>query len=197
MSRCRSRLRDPWRPVRVLPEWVLRRRGPTAPLTRRSWAFDVGLALGLGLIAILGRRQTDVPGRGAARPPGALPSASGAARPGPEPAVTGPWAGVDRARAAARAHRGTAGLPAAVPAVDAVGRAGHGHDGREHHDALRLSFYVCVIAAYSAAVVQPVPGPGAGEPAGAGLPVPASCRRRDQAGTGGAITRCRRARCRS
>ena len=46
---------------RGVREWVLRRRGTTEQLSRRSWLLDIGLAAGLALVAILSHDQSDQP----------------------------------------------------------------------------------------------------------------------------------------
>ena len=171
MTRWSERLGELARAVRALPGWVLRRAGPVEPLSRRSWLLDVGLALGLALIAILsydGDATTprfvprEVPGGVGPLPPeDCRPSLrwrrSGRRRSCSSRRSGWGWAGHALLLAA---DRGAAGLPPSLSALDAVGRAGHRPRwSRSDPGPLRLSFYVCVIAAYSAAVYSPYRGP--------------------------------------
>jgi len=145
------------RAVRALPGWVLRRPEPIAPLTRRSWLLDIGLALGLALVALLtddGAEDTlQIPreqpgGIVILPPPPPFP-------PPPELAETaGPWDWAGHA------------LLLALIAAPLVFRRRYplsvlwlvlftGTMVADDPEPLRLSFYVCVIAAYSAAVYSP------------------------------------------
>ena len=146
------------RAVRALPGWVLRRPEPTPPMTRRSWLLDLGLALGLTLVAVLtydGAQDApqlprEAPGGIAPLPPPpAFP-------PPPEPrAAAGTW---DWAVghvllltliAAPLVFRRR--YPLSVLWLVLVTGTMVTHDP----EPLRLWFYVCVIAAYSAAVYSP------------------------------------------
>ena len=155
----RERLREFARPVRALPGWVLRRPGPMEPLTRRSWVLDTGLALGLALIAILtsdGTDEADI----TRELPGGLPLPPEVPVPPPPglPEQTSGWDWAGHALlllliAAPLIFRRRYPLSTLwVVLVIAMMVA-------ERPDALRLSFYVCVIAAYSAAVYSPYRAP--------------------------------------
>jgi signal transduction histidine kinase len=144
------------RAVRALPGWVLRRSEPIAPLTRRSWLLDIGLALGLALIAILtndGAEDTihiprEQPGSSAPLPqPPSFPPPDLAATPAPWD-----WAGhallltLIAAPLVLRRRYPLSVLWLALVTGTMVA---------DDPEPLRLSFYVCVIAAYSAAVYSP------------------------------------------
>jgi len=147
------RLRDAARPARALPEWVRRRPGTTEQRSFRSWLLDIGLAAGLALVAILSHDQSDQPqlgpfdGSGVPVPPVfPLP---------PEPsdqASFWDWGGpalllvMIAAPLVFRRRYPLSTLWVVMLMATMV---------TEHPDALRLSFYVCVIAAYSAAVYSP------------------------------------------
>src|SRR5215207_11109435 len=88
MSRGRRGIRER---LRGLARAVLRRSGPSAPLSRRNWAFDAGLAFALGLIAIL-TAGDDVPVDVGPPPPGTFPSLPPEPPQLPDPYVTVPWA---------------------------------------------------------------------------------------------------------
>src|SRR5215207_532430 len=145
--------------LRGLARAVLRRSGPNAPLSRRNWAFDAGLAFALGLIAILTAGNDDVPGEAWPLPPGNFPSLPPEPpfRPGPEPYDTGLWAEWGGLAlllvfiAALLAFRRR--YPLSMLWVVLVTASFTVDVGDEAP--LRLSFYVCVIAAYSAAVYSP------------------------------------------
>ncbi|MFG1922228.1 sensor histidine kinase [Cryptosporangium sp. NPDC048952] len=147
--------------LRALPGWVLRRSPDTAVRTRRTWLFDVGLALSVALLAIITYDHADdvaflprevpyVPGRpGRPVPPVPLP-------PGPE--IVDPPSGLEWASAALLL------LFIAAPLVFRrryplsalwVVLATAAFIGDDDTNTLRLSFYVGVIAAYSAAVYSP------------------------------------------
>ena len=142
-----SRLRD-------LARRALHRPGTTEPLTRRSWWLDIGLAAGLALVAILSQGQADQPdfrsfdeSRGLPPPlPPGLPTEL------PGQSTTWDWVG--------------SALLLALVAAPLVFRRRYPLSVlwlvlllstmvTENPDALRLSFYACVIAAYSAAVYSP------------------------------------------
>jgi len=138
---------------------VLRRSGPSAPLSRRSWAFDAGLAFALGLIAILTAGNDDVPADAGRLPPATFPSLppEPPLPPGPEPYATVPlaeWGWLALLLvfiAAPLAFRRR--YPLSMLWVVLVTASFTVDVGDEAP--LRLSFYVCVIAAYSAAVYSP------------------------------------------
>ena len=134
--------------------------------------FDVVLALGLARRDPRRRRRRRRPaGRRRVDATGAFPVPAGVRR-SPVPFLPiEPRGRAGRAGAAARAGRAAAGVPPPVSAGGAVGRAAHGAAGERPRRRAGLSFYACVIAAYTAAVVQPVPGAGAGQPAGGGAAV--------------------------
>ena len=157
----RDRLRDFTGPVRALPAWVLRRPGPMEPLTRRSWVLDIGLALGLALIAILTSDGTDeadfAPREGRW---GSIPQPPEVPVP-PPPGLAEQTSGWDWAGHALllvliaaplifRRRYPLSTLWAVLVTALMVA---------ERPDPLRLSFYVCVIAAYSAAVYSPYRAP--------------------------------------
>ena len=141
-----SRLRD-------LARRVLYRPGAMEPLTRRSWGLDVGLAVGLALVAFLSHDQADGPDVRNFDEPGAVPRPP--VFPGPESQLgdqTSGWIG--------------SALLLALVAAPLVFRRRYPLSAlwltlllstmvTENADALRLSFYACVIAAYSAAVYSP------------------------------------------
>lgn len=158
-------LRNLGRAVRGLTARALRRSGPVAPPVRRNWLFDIGLALSLGLLAILtadsdGRRDQSVflPGQFGVDPP-VPPDAP--VRP-PIPELTDSVAGADRAGLALLLLLIAGPLvfrrryPLSVLWVVLITASFVGDEAR---DPLRLSFYVGVIAAYSAAVYSPYRGP--------------------------------------
>lgn len=141
--------------VRRLPAWVRRRPGTTEPLSLRSWLLDIGLAVGLALIALLSHDQGDQPDVRQFDGPGSVP---------PPPVFPDPrfelgdqtsgweWAGL--------------ALLLALVAAPLVFRRRYPLSTlwvvlltatmvADNPDGLRLSFYVCVIAAYSAAVYSP------------------------------------------
>ena len=148
----RERLRD-------LAQAVLRPSGPSAPLSRWNWAFDAGLAFALGLIAILTAGNDDVPREAGPLPPGTFPTLppEWPLPPDPEPYVTGPWAEWSALAlllvfiAAPLAFRRR--YPLSMLWVVLVTASFTVDVGDE--TPLRLSFYACVIAAYSAAVYSP------------------------------------------
>jgi signal transduction histidine kinase len=160
----RERLSELARAVRALPGWVLRRSGPMEPLTRRNQLLDVGLALGLALVAILSYDSADdarfvpreVPGGVGPLPPELPPpSREVPGRPGPEviEQTSGwDWAGyalllvLIAAPLIFRRRYPLSTLWAVLVTATMVA---------ERPEPLRLSFYVCVIAAYSAAVYSP------------------------------------------
>src|SRR5829696_411200 len=137
---------------------VLHRSGPSAPLSRRNWAFDAGLAFALGLIAIL-TAGDDVPVDVGPPPPGTFPSLppERPRPPGLEPYDAVPWAEWGGLAlllvfiAAPLAFRRR--YPLSMLWVVLVTASFTLDVGDEAP--LRLSFYVCVIAAYSAAVYSP------------------------------------------
>ena len=147
------RLRDVAWHVRAMPKWVLRRPGTTEQRSFRSWLLDIGLAAGLALVAILSHDQSDQPDLGPLGGPGA-----------PAPPVFPPpselsdqtsfwdWAGpalllvMIAAPLVFRRRYPLSTLWVVLLMATMV---------TEHPDALRLSFYACVIAAYSAAVYSP------------------------------------------
>src|SRR5918994_213711 len=145
---------------RALPRWVLGRQGPIEPLTRRSWLLDVGLALGLALIAILSDDSADDATFLRREEPGVPPVPPSVAVPPPLGVVeqTSWWGWAGHALllaliAAPLVFRRRYPLSTLwVVLVTATMVA-------EDPGPLRLSFYVCVIAAYSAAVYSPYRGP--------------------------------------
>jgi signal transduction histidine kinase len=159
-----ARLGELVRGVRAHPRWVLRRHGPIEPLTRRSWLLDVGLALGLALVAILTHDSTDdvtylpreVPGNGASLPP--VPPTVPVPPPPEVVEQTSGWSWAGPALLFAliaaplifRRRYPLSTLWAVLVTATLVA---------EDPGPLRLSFYVCVIAAYSAAVYSPYRGP--------------------------------------
>jgi signal transduction histidine kinase len=174
--------RNPGRAVRALTARALRRSGPVAPLSRRNWLFDVGLALSLGLLGILTADSDDrrdnvfFPGPVGADPP-VPPDAP--VRP-PIPALTDSVTGADRAGLALLLLLIAAPLvfrrryPLSVLWVVLITASFVGDEAR---DPVRLSFYVGVIAAYGAAVYSPYRGPAL-----ASLPVAALLFQQIQAG---------------
>ena len=150
------RLRDAAWPVRALPEWVLRRPGTTEQRSFRSWLLDIGLAAGLALVAILSDDQSDQSDQPYLRPlDGSGVPVPPAFPPPPEPsdqASFWDWAGpalllvMIAAPLVFRRRYPLSTLWVVLLMATMV---------TEHPDALRLSFYVCVIAAYSAAVYSP------------------------------------------
>ena len=148
------RLRDAAWPARALPEWVRRRPGTTEQRSFRSWLLDIGLAAGLALVAILQPRPVRPAGPQATRRVEAcqrLPCS----RPPPEPSDQTSfwdWAGpalllvMIAAPLVFRRRYPLSTLWVVLLMATMV---------TEHPDALRLSFYACVIAAYSAAVYSP------------------------------------------
>jgi len=151
----RRPLHDLTGPVRALPAWVLRRRGTTGQLSPRSWLLDIGLAAGLALVAILSHDQSDQPDLrpldgpgGVPVPPGFPPPASGLT----DQTSAWDWVGpalllvLVAAPLVFRRRYPLSTLWVVLLTATMV---------TEHPDALRLSFYACVIAAYSAAVYSP------------------------------------------
>jgi signal transduction histidine kinase len=172
-----------------MPARFLRPDQPQPRLTRRNWAFDIGLALlilvtfGSGL-AITGElfgtgsdasaERVDPP-----RPPGWVPPArrvpiAPPAEPPRQPAQPGPPDFVDPAlpRPEPPAGHGFDAMSdifvalAVAPLVvrrryplgalwAVIGLTGVAAVGHLNGDMLRVSFYTCVIAAYSAAVYSP------------------------------------------
>jgi signal transduction histidine kinase len=140
---------------RRLREWLLRRPVATEPLGLRSWLLDIGLAAGLALIAFLSHDQADGADVSPLDGPGRVPAPPVF----PDPRVeladqTSGWEWVGLALllvlvAAPLAFRRRYPLSTLwVVLLTATMVA-------DDPDALRLSFYVCVIAAYSAAVYSP------------------------------------------
>jgi signal transduction histidine kinase len=127
------------------------------PLTRRSWLLDIGLALGLALVSILTYDSSDAPDVSQIRDPGDL-----GPLPPPDPRFdpsqlvdqTSTWDAVGTALLLAliaaplvvRRRYPLSALWAVLLMATMVS---------DRPEALRLSFYVCVIAAYSAAVYSP------------------------------------------
>jgi signal transduction histidine kinase len=138
---------------------VLHRSGPSAPLSRRNRAFDAGLAFALGLIAILTAGHDDKSRDVGPLPPGTFPTVppERPLPPGPEPYGTVPgaeWGGLALLLmliAAPLAFRRR--YPLSMLWVVLVTASFTVDVGDEAP--LRLSFYVCVIAAYSAAIHSP------------------------------------------
>jgi len=176
--------REVGRAVRALPGLVLGRSGPTAALTRRNWLFDLGLAAALALIAIISYDHADdarfippEPGGPGGPDPG-WPSPGGAGPGGPDPGgVARPdqparpmvpfppgaeavdhQSGLEWASGALLLVFIAAPLifrrryPLSVLWVVLATAAFIGDDDRQ---TLRLSFFVGVVAAYSAAVYSP------------------------------------------
>jgi signal transduction histidine kinase len=146
------------RAVRALPRWVLRKHGPTDPLTRRNWLLDVGLALGLALVAILSHDSGDDAAVLPRQEPG-NPLPPMVPVPPPEVFEESPgwgWAGhalllaLIAAPLVFRRRYPLSTLWVVLLTATMVA---------EDPEPLRLSFYVCVIAAYSAAVYSPYRGP--------------------------------------
>ena len=139
---------------RRLPEWVLRRPGETEPLSRRSWLLDIGLAAGLALIAILSHDQGDQADFRQFEGPGGEPLPPQFPPPPELSDQTSGWEWAGLALllvlvAAPLVFRRRYPLSTLwVVLLTATMVA-------ENPDGLRLSFYVCVIAAYSAAVYSP------------------------------------------
>ena len=148
-----------WRSIgtrlRSLARAVLARSGPSLPLSSRSWAFDAGLAFALGLIAIL-TVDSDAPDEARLLPPEPFPSLPPQRPVPPEPFVVdavsfGALALLLAFIAAPLAFRRRYPLSTLwvvlVTASFTVDLA--------NEEPLQLSFYACVIAAYSAAVYSP------------------------------------------
>jgi len=139
---------------RRLREWVLRRPGETEPLSRRSWLLDIGLAAGLALIAILSHDQGDQADFRQFEGPGGEPQPPSFPPPPELSDQTSGWEWAGLALllvlvAAPLVFRRRYPLSTLwVVLLTATMVA-------ENPDGLRLSFYVCVIAAYSAAVYSP------------------------------------------
>ncbi|GAA3393006.1 sensor histidine kinase [Cryptosporangium minutisporangium] len=144
--------------LRVVFRAVLRRSGPSAPLSRRNWLFDAGLACAMALLAVL-TADNDVPDRPqphqsdpyAPLPPRPVPP------PGPEPYVSDTWSTfgwlvlllvVIAAPLVFRRRYPLSMLWVVLGTASFVVDVGD-------EAPLRLSFFVCVIAAYSAAVYSP------------------------------------------
>jgi signal transduction histidine kinase len=151
------------RAVRALPGSVLRRSGPMEPLTRRNQLLDIGLALGLALTSILSYDGSDatfdrLETPRYLEPPLAERSRLPPVRPGlPGPEVIEHASGWDWAGAVLllaliaaplifRRRYPLSTLWAVLVTATMVA---------ERPEPLRLSFYACVIAAYSAAVYSP------------------------------------------
>jgi signal transduction histidine kinase len=145
--------------LRAVARWVLRRPRPLERLTRRSWLLDIGLAVGLALVSILtyDSGAQDAQDQAPFRDPGGF---------GPPPPV-GPG-GVASPFVEGASTWDTLGhaLLLALIAAPLVLRRRYPLSSlwavllmatmvTDRPDALRLSFYVCVIAAYSAAVYSP------------------------------------------
>jgi signal transduction histidine kinase len=176
-------MRNLGRAVRGLTARALRRSGPVAALVRRNWLFDIGLALSLGLLAILTADSDGRDDRGVF-----VPGGVGAGQPVPPdapvrppiPDLTDPVTTADRAGLALLLLLIAAPLifrrryPLSVLWVVLIIASFVGDEAR---DPLRLSFYVGVIAAYSAAVYSPYRGPAL-----ASLPVAALLFQQIQAG---------------
>ena len=129
--------------------------GTTEQLTLRSWLLDVGLAAGLALVAILSHDQSDGPDVRPLDGPGRVPVPPVFPDPRSELAdqTSGwEWAGLAlllvlvAAPLVFRRRYPLSTLWVVLLTATMVA---------EYPDALRLSFYVCVIAAYSAAVYSP------------------------------------------
>src|SRR4051794_38154898 len=142
--------------LRAVRGWVLRRPHPMEPLTRRSWLLDIGLALGLTLVSILDHHSADDADVKRFQGPGYV---------GPPP----PYPGGDPSQLVDQPSNwdfaGSALLLALIAASLVLRRRYPlsvlwavmlmATMVTDHPEALRLSFYVCVIAAYSAAVYSP------------------------------------------
>lgn len=148
--------------VRALTGAALRRSGPAPTLTRRNWLFDLGLALGVAALAILTADSADdanvipLEGRRVALDPARPDGPLVAPRPPAEmiDQVSG-WDGAQQALllaliAAPLIYRRR--YPLSVLWVVLVTASFVGDDAQ---DPIRLSFYVGVIAGYSAAVYSP------------------------------------------
>jgi signal transduction histidine kinase len=136
---------------------VLRRSRPLEPLSRRGWWLDVGLALGLALVSILTYDSADGPDLSEFRAPGdptPLPPEGPGRGPLPTIEPTSTWDVLGHV------------LLLVLIAAPLVLRRRYPLSVLwivmlmstmlvDRPDALRLSFYVCVIAAYSAAVYSP------------------------------------------
>ena len=144
------RLRDVARRLPALPTWLVRRPGTTEQRSLRSWLLDVGLAAGLVLVAILSH-QSDQPDLRHLDGPGSLPPLP------PPPGLSDRTSFWDSAGPV---------LLLVMVAAPLVVRRRYPLSTlwvvllmatmvTEHPDAQRLSFYACVIAAYSAAVYSP------------------------------------------
>jgi signal transduction histidine kinase len=139
---------------RRLVAWVLRRRATAEPMSLRTWLLDGGLALGLALVAILSHDQSSQPDlrydelRGLPGPPvpPGLPTQV------PDGSSAWDWLGpvlllvLVAAPLVFRRRYPLSTLWITLLLSTMV---------TENGDALRLSFYACVIAAYSAAVHSP------------------------------------------
>jgi signal transduction histidine kinase len=156
-----ERLGELVRAVRALPRWALRRHGSVDPPTRRSWLLDVGLAAGLALVAILSQDSADDAAFLPREVPGGLPPRPPAFPVPPPPELveqTSGWSWAGHALLLAliaaplvfRRRYPLATLWVVLVTATMVA---------EEPEPLRLSFYVCVIAAYSAAVYSPYRGP--------------------------------------
>jgi len=140
---------------RRLREWLLRRPVATEPLSVRSWMLDIGLAAGLALVAFLSHDQGDQPDFRQLDGPGSGPLPPAFPDPRSELVDQTPrweWVGLAlllvlvAAPLVFRRRYPLSTLWVVLLTATMVA---------ENPDGLRLSFYVCVIAAYSAAVYSP------------------------------------------
>jgi signal transduction histidine kinase len=136
---------------------VLRRPRPLEPLTRRSWLLDVGLALGLALVSILTYGSSDAPDVTPYREPGdlgPLPPVDPGRGPSPLVDQTSTWDALGNALLLVLIAAPLV-LRRRYPLSVLWGVLLMATMVADRPEALRLSFYVCVIAAYSAAVYSP------------------------------------------
>ncbi len=134
---------------------MLQRPAPSEPLTRREWGLDIGLAAGVALVSILSRRQDDRPDLRGFDPDREPPEPPEPPAPTPElfdQSSAWDWLGP--------------ALLLALVAAPLVFRRRYPLSTlwvvlllslmvADNPEPLRLSFYACVIAAYSAAVYSP------------------------------------------
>lgn len=144
--------------LRALRGWLLRRPRPMEPLTRRSWWLDIGLAVGLAVVAILtSDDRSDAPDVTPYPRPGEI---------GPEPPAFPGGQGRELASQTSIWDWAESALLLLLIAAPLVLRRRYPLSAlwavllmatmvTDVPEALRLSFYVCVIAAYSAAVYSP------------------------------------------
>ncbi|MBF4764198.1 sensor histidine kinase [Nocardioides islandensis] len=143
--------------LRAVRGWVLRRPRPLEPLTRRSWLLDVGLALGLALVSILTYGSSDAPDVTPFREPGdlgPLPPVDPGRGPSPLVDQTSTWDALGNALLLVLIAAPLV-LRRRYPLSVLWGVLLMATMVADRPEALRLSFYVCVIAAYSAAVYSP------------------------------------------